>query len=704
MTTQEYEICLTEQFQDALATRIPTDRRGLVEKVVRLLRLPVPPGGVNYERVHSSPELRSARLDDHYRIIVWERGGQRVLLYVDSHDDAYRWASKHTPKINAYGELQVVPSEESVSIPELPIGSSEEKDIQRYPFADVSEADLMKLGVTSPKWAEHLRKLPASSVDATLLMMVEEGHITVQALERLDSLAQGTSLRKLLPPAQLRLDIDPILISVRKQSIWRPRDWDELARVLDNPWEKWLIFLSPSQGEVVEREYSGAARVTGGPGTGKSVVAVHRAAHLLLRYPNKKIFLATFTRSLINELKRRMALLIGDTSDIVIQHLDEFVLQQCKRYLPGVRVEYNTEELRRLSRVGQLCASATSPLPESFVWQEWEQVIDAWNIRNPDEYLQFHRLGRGSALNPDQRRVLWQFFEQIRTNLRNAGIMTPNQVCYALASRCQSNPPFRCVIADEAQDFGPAQMRLIQSLAPPDQPDNLFFCVDSAQRIYARSAPWVRYNIDIRGRSTRLRINYRNTLEIQQAAEAVLPVTLQIEQAKSLDDPEVVRESLETGWRAVPCLRNPDHPPQLQPCSNREEESKRLVEWIRNCYNDGIPYNQIAIVGRTSDVIGEVAQPALLKLSLTPCQISEGNPAGKYQVYVGSAHAMKGLEFRAVAIVGSDLFPMDSASPKDPVERTGFLQCERNLFYTAMTRPRERLYISWTGRKSHFLP
>ncbi|MEN3000525.1 MAG: 3'-5' exonuclease, partial [Armatimonadota bacterium] len=349
-----------------------------------------------------------------------------------------------------------------------------------------------------------------------------------------------------------------------------------------------------------------------------------------------------------------------------------------------------------------LCATHGSGFSAEFVWQEWERVIDAWNIRSVEEYLRFERIGRGVPLNPRQREQLWSLFAAMRQRLLNAGIMTPNLACYELANRFQKKPPFRCVIADEAQDFGPAQMRLLQSLAPADQPDNLFFCVDVAQRIYARSVPWVHYNIDVRGRSMRLRINYRNTLQIQRAAERVLPPERQAELARAWDE----QEDIQTGLRPVPCLRGLD--PELVACESYEEERRRLTNWLQRCHADGIPYNQIAILARSKELLSELVEPALRKLGLTSCPLGQGIVALDYQVYVGTAHASKGLEFRAVAIVGAsdNMFPSQSAiiSCADHHELQEVLQRERNLLYTAMMRPRERLYISWTGRRSRFLP
>ncbi len=677
--------------------KLSDEQRDALSRVVRELEQRVPPPALHYEKLKSHPYWRSVRLDSHsgYRVIFYEDDGYRVIAYVGAHDDAYNWATRNEPLFNQYQEFEIR-STEMPPPPTLPtVQEPETLDPTRYPFARYPTSDLIKLGVPNEEWAEHLRQLSREDIEKTINQMLNSNVITESTFLRLSLLAEGDPIENLLPPAQLNLLVEECLEqSVKRGVLWTPKDWEELENYLQYPWERWLVFLNPSQKDAAQGEFSGPARVTGGPGTGKTVVALHRAKALAQRYAPQSVFLTSFNKALAAELRRRAAML-KVPENCTIQHLDEFVREQIGRFLPSVRVIYNQNELRTASRFDSLLKQTPLAYSPDFVWQEWERVVDAWDIRTKQEYLQFERTGRGRALSPKERCDLWKVFGEMRRNLHNAMKMTPNQACYELAQRFQSKPPFRCVIVDETQDFGPAQMRLLQSLAPPDQPDNLFFCLDVAQRIYARSVPWTRYNINVRGRSRRLRFNYRNTLEIQQAAERVLPVEQQIQRAQSLDDPEAVAEAIRAGWRPIPMLRNPDAPPRLQPCKSRVDEAEKLKEWIQECLAANIQYKEIAIVARTKDELADIASYLTRELGVRTCEFE--TPASEFDIYVDTAHAIKGLEFRAVAIVAAEKFTTFGSEDPD------FLQQEQNLLFMAMTRPRERLYVSWVGATPRFL-
>jgi hypothetical protein len=92
---------------------------------------------------------------------------------------------------------------------------------------------------------------------------------------------------------------------------------EELKRALDYPWDQRAVFLHPSQREVVEQRFSGPARVSGSAGTGKTVVAIHRAANLLKREPQAKLLLTTFSLSLANALEGKLRILMGDEKGVV---------------------------------------------------------------------------------------------------------------------------------------------------------------------------------------------------------------------------------------------------------------------------------------------------------------------------------------------------------------------------------------------------
>lgn len=681
--------------------KLSAEQRRALTRLLDDLKQLTPPNSRRWKPVQSNPVWRTARLDKATRVICYEENGYRVLCYVAPRNDAYDWAARNEPSFNDFGEFDITEllGEEVEAPAPAETETTAEVDTTRYPFAAYSARELVRLGAP-PSEVPVLQALGREVLSARLAELRQNGRISESAYERLYLLLEGEPIEKLLPPAQVNRSLEEMFEeATRRGTLWQPKDLDELENYLQHPWERWLVFLNPSQREAAKRQFSGPARVTGGPGTGKTIVLLHRANELVTRYPKQPILLTTFTRSLAKELKRRAKILMqGIPPQLTIQRLDKFVQEQLRKRLSNVEIVYDAGVLKQKVNFDQLWSQQKLPaLSPEFIWQEWEQVVDAWGIHTEEEYLKFKRTGRGRGLDENARKALWQVFVAIRTRLRNAGIMTGNQACYELARRFRGKPPFRCVLVDEAQDFGPAQICLLKSLVPENEPDNLFFCVDVAQRIYARSIPWKDYGVNIVGRSTRLRINYRNTLEIQQQAERVLPTNTQIELAKLMDDPEAVQEAIKAGWRPIPCLSNPDHPPVLRPCKSANDEAKQLLAWVNQCKQDGIDYRHIAIVGRTKDAVDELVSPLLHELGLTACPIGEGQVASEYEINIGTAHSIKGLEFRAVAIVAAHLFPLRVDEMNNPDTREDFLQRERNLLFMAMTRPRERLYISWVG-------
>ncbi|MEM4408681.1 MAG: 3'-5' exonuclease, partial [Candidatus Caldarchaeum sp.] len=449
---------------------------------------------------------------------------------------------------------------------------------------------------------------------------------------------------------------------------------------------------------VVEREFSGAARVTGGAGTGKTIVAVHRAVHLWLKYSPEPILLTTYTRRLAEELRRRVEIKVGEIPDsLEISTLDSLVKRLLMETHPQLSVKYEKNEVEDYSGFLSLYKEIKPNVSQRTAWDEWEHIIDPWNIQTLNQYLSIKRIGRRTPLSPERRKALFPLFERMREELKKNEVCTGDQACYLLAEHFRhAGPPFRCVIADEAQDFGPAQMTLVKALVPENMPDNLFFCADSAQRIYRRHAPWLQVGIDVRGRSTHLRVNYRNTVQIYSYAENVLPQNL--EGADETDTQDLLR-------RPIPCLSGDE--PECHACEDLRAQQQRLKEWLRRCLHDDIHRSQIGILARTKSIAEEVTMPVFSELQLPYYKSWENRKQEDFEVWVGTVHSAKGLEFRGVAVVGVDnhSFPLWTVikDVKDPGERNELLNQERQLLHTALTRARERLFVSWVGQRSPFL-
>lgn len=289
---------------------------------------------------------------------------------------------------------------------------------------------------------------------------------------------------------------------------------DELLAVLRHPFALWRVYLHPVQRKTVEAHYRGPARVSGGPGTGKTVVALHRARYLA-RLDDGPVLLTTFTSTLTGSLSAGLKLLVE--SDQVRERIDVRNVDQLAHQV--FRDHHGAPRLLDAGQENELWRSVITalglPFSEAFLKQEWRQVILAQNVSTAQEYLSAKRTGRGRRLGPRQRAEVWQAIWDFSQRLREYDLWTHEMVC-AEAARLlegQADKPYRHIVVDEAQDLSPAQWRLLRA-AVDRGPNDLFLVGDTHQRIYSHVVSLRDVGIEVAGRSTRLTLNYRTTAEI----------------------------------------------------------------------------------------------------------------------------------------------------------------------------------------------
>ena len=478
------------------------------------------------------------------------------------------------------------------------------------------------------------------------------------------------------------------------------RDEEELRLILAHPFAAWRAFLHPSQHEIAYRvSYSGSAQVTGGPGTGKTVTVLHRAAFLAERAGQPRIpgpvLLTTFNGNLAESLHAQLDLLIRDPGvrdRIEVLNVDRLAYRVV-RQARGTPVLADERELR--VRWAQAAADAGLDLTPAFGKNEWEQVILAQDLRAEPAYLTCSRTGRGRPLTRAQRSQVWQVAQQVTTELAAARQSTHFQLANEAAQllRQPGAPRYRHILVDEAQDLHPAQWRLLRAAVDPG-PDDLFIAADPHQRIYGNRVSLTGLRIGVRGRSRRLSLNYRTTQEILAWALPLLgtdPVTGLDGEADSL-----------LGYRS------PRHgpPPQAWQAASRTEEFGLLTERVRSWLSDSIEPHAIGVTARSAALVRE-AREALEAAGIATASLSGRShvPA----VRAGTMHAMKGLEFQAVAVIGVEqgLVPEPGAvtpESEDPLAYAQDLQRERCVLFVACTRARDHLHVSGTGEPSPFLP
>ncbi|KYF94069.1 hypothetical protein BE17_53430 [Sorangium cellulosum] len=626
----------------------------------------------------------SFRVNKDLRIIVHKSESSFALCYADHHDAAYAWAEARRLEVHPQtGAAQFVEVKERIEEVVRQVVRAAEGEPAL--FAKHETDYLLALGVP-PQWLDAVRAVGESGIDKLL------GHLPAEAAERLLQLACGEPVPRPVPITTQ----DPFEHPDAKRRFRVLDSHAELRRALDAPWEQWLVFLHPTQRAVVERKYKGPARVTGSAGTGKSVVAIHRAAHVLKADPGARVLLTTFTRTLAVRLGHSADLLLGnDTKErrrLEIDHLHK-IARDIAAQATGKPVSVlDQDKLGALLETAKSRVAPSADTSLAFLKSEWNAIVDPWGIRSWPAYKGVSRAGRATPLGAKQRLSIWKIFEELQRLLAERRLTTWTGLCYMAAERLVDARPYDHVIADECQDFGPAELTLLRALAEPG-PDDLFLCSDAGQRIYRAAVAWSSAGIDVRGRSTRLSINYRTTDQIRRFSDRILP--------EVMDEGDGEKEKRST----VSVLNGPH--PEVQGFANAAKEAEGLAGLLQNLLASGYKPRDIALFARGERVLRDRVEPALAKAGITGHPLSDDQPPSATDVSVGTIHRAKGLEFKVVVVVGCDsgLVPPTYLQKDlvDEADREAFLEQERHLLYVACTRARERLVVTYSGTPSRWV-
>ncbi|PBC01448.1 3'-5' exonuclease [Mesorhizobium sp. WSM3860] len=652
--------------------------------------------GLQFHRIDKSkdPNFWSVRVNRDLRIIVHKTGGSLMLVYVDHHDDAYKWAERR--RIESHpktGAIQIVEVRELVEeIASTPPGPAQATLPLEAPspvptpllFADLSSDDLLSVGVPE----DWLDDVIAATEDKFFALV---GYLPQEAVEALFEYAATGVLE-----AEVASVADPLAHPDTQRRFRILEGADELQAALDAPFEKWTVFLHPLQRGVVDRDYSGPARVAGSAGTGKTVVALHRVMRLLKMHSDARVLLTTFSVPLARSLSRKLAVLAADRPGFLDRvTISSFEQTAHELYAlttgrePGV-AEQATIRSAVLKAATDQQETEFSP---QFLVSEWENVIDAWRIDSEAAYATVPRMGRKNRLGTRQREKLWRVFAQVREGLAKRGLLTPaglfEAVTRTYASR--SEKPFTHVVVDEAQDLGVSELRFLAAIAP-DRPDGLFFAGDLGQRIFQQPFSWKGLGIDVRGRSSILKVNYRTSHQIRHAADRLLP--------KNIRDVDGL-EDLRSGTVSV--FEGPE--PQIVIADSVEAETGLAAAFLRELVDQGLAPAEIGIFVRSQDQLARARAAAEMAVLKTRTLVDA--KAGGDEALLGIMHLAKGLEFRAVVLMACDegVLPLESrvADVADEFELDEVIATERQLFYVAATRARERLFVSGVAPGSEFL-
>jgi len=683
-----HAIALTPTFTKSLSRLTAQEQAAVKQLPTEFMMNPEAPGLRLHKLNCREARFASLSVNMDLRVIVLKDGAQVIFCYVGHHDDAYRWAERRRVETHPItGAAQLVEIEEVIREEERGIV----REVSAPLFADESDDYLLSLGVP-PAWMGVVKGVDEDGLYAILERLPEE------AAEALVTLVTGGRPVPALPTDEETAPADPFAHPDARRRFWVASDELALKTALDAPWERWIVFLHPSQRAAVERNFGSPARVSGGAGTGKTVVALHRAAHLVRLSDSARVLLTTYSRPLVDHLERGLDLLLGASGDarrrVHVEHLHQYAHQIVKesgsRFVP-----------LRFADLSRFIADSMTDHPDTdvsaeFLRAEFDAVIDYWGVRDWATYRDIARTGRGSALSPARRKRLWPVFEGVLRRMHESGRMSWADLADAARQTMETHRdrPFRHVVVDEAQDFGPRELRFLMTLAPPG-PSSHLFAGDVGQRIYRYPFSWLRAGVDIRGRGARLIVNYRTTAQIKRFAEQALGTV------------EPVDDSEEAGERsAVSLLSGPD--PVVAGYEDAADEVAGWAVWLRALVADGVSPREIALFARTRALLEVRAAVAVDQAGLGATVL--GDRAAETQgnaVTLGTLHQAKGLEFRAVGLVGcgADVLPHPSAlAAADDAEGEAVARGrERQLFYVGCTRARDCLRIAHTGPASPLL-
>ncbi|MBV7695003.1 UvrD-helicase domain-containing protein [Streptomyces sp. TRM70350] len=698
--------------------------------------------GLQLKQLKGDSRLWSARVNDEYRALLLRLADTDWLIVSVKHrKEVYENLDRLSYGINQvtgaieYVDLQVV--EESVLrrvAPDRPIAPQPPRQhAEPTPpeplFAHFTDQQLTDLGVAEPL----IPVVRTLTTEEQLLGLVE--YAPQLTGEILLSLFDGKSYDEVLDQvtapvaAPEPVDTEDFQAAAERPATMVTTTDEALREALEGEdFGRWKVFLHPTQSKLVERDYSGPARVGGGPGTGKTIVALHRVKHLVEQLApgrNKPVLLTTYNKNLAADLRTRLVELGGEEllSRVEISHVDQLALRVVREAEPG-----NAKQTVDDNQVLREWRSMLDELGETkwdaeFLHDEWTQVILGQAVASRTEYFRARRAGRGRNIARAERAEIWQLAEKFTQRLDRLGRQTWAQVAERAArlemereQRIQAverqrdeaggldnihlqdgsagwlRYRYQHIVVDEAQDLRPGHWKMLRAMVARDRND-IFLVGDTHQRIYNNQVTLGSLGVNIRGRSAKLTLSYRTTRQILGSALGVL-------EGESFDDLDGNQETL-AGYRSV--LNGA--PPALHPSPDWESEREGIAELISR-WND-IPLEQIAICVPTNAMAQEVAV-TLAQSGIRAVEIGPDGPRGDEGVHIGTMFRFKGLEYQRMIIAGvsEGLVPRSTViglQHTDALRYRRELQRARSLLFVAATRSRDSLAIFWHGKPSRFL-
>ena len=631
------------------------------------------------EREKCDKRMRSARVNDDLRLIFLHVQNKAIPLYVDRHDSAYAWANGKYLRAD-YGALFL--QDDYAIIHSMEEATPEIKADKKGLLASVGirVKDLLKLGVDQ-EIADTLINISDQDKYLAFIMNV----FPVEMQEILIDLSTGTkSLQEIL------LDFDRNHSTENDQEVnaalnhkdscrrfYAVSDIEDLKNLLDDNMETWMLFLHPQQEKIVNKNYNGPSLIEGGPGTGKTVVAIHRAVSLAAE--GKSVLLCTYSRKLANYLRVKVDRLMKQrkvNGSITVKGIDSLIYSLSKEM---GHLSYRLDEDTIKALIKDIHEKNGPTLPLAFFQREYINVIQRFYIRSLDNYLQVKRFGSGQGLKPKERKKIWLFFNELLNQKDYHRVIDFEDLAYIVyqaLSAGQLQPAYDSVVVDEAQDLSPWRLKVL-TLLPKSKNNNLMIMSDSNQRIYQLSSWKDEVQINVVGRTHYLSLNYRTTKQIREYADRQF--------IRSQLTKDHIRD-----YKSV--LIGPD--PVVKEFDSHRAQYRYITESIDTLLKMNIKPHEIGVITPT--------KPERLLGVLDMCNISgtilnkDIYPQEGAGICLCTLHGCKGLEFRAVFLadcqeITQKLGRLDGCDYYEEIVQHQ-IEC---LKYVAVTRAREELFVTY---------
>jgi hypothetical protein len=701
------EFRIADTFTDSLA-RLTSDQQKAAKTTAFDLQVNPSHPGLSFHKLDKCRDKNfwSVRVSRDIRLIVHRTEGSLLLCYVDHHDKAYGWAERRRlevhPKTGAAQLVEIRETIQEIRVPRFveavpPVVSA------RRLFDGVSNEDLFGFGVPRD-WIDTVR----GATEDSILGIAD--HLPSEAAEALLELATGGTPRTVSPNLAFDWGAGPSAesseVAVLETAAFSHPDAQrrfrtiesvgELEQALEFPWDKWTVFLHPEQRELVERAQSGPARASGSAGTGKTIVALHRAVHLARANPEGRVLLATYSEPLARALATRLRRLIsseprlGDRIDVAA--IPAVGARLYRSLVGSLKLASRDQVIKALAKAA--ADTGHGSLSPAFLLSEWDQVVDAWQISGWEAYRDVVRLGRKTRLREDKRQTLWAVFEATQKALGDQGLLTEAGMFAGLTTAVASarNPPYTHAVVDEAQDVSVQQLRFFAALGGL-KPNALFFAGDLGQRIFQQPFSWKSLGVDVRGRARTLRVNYRTSHQIRAQADRLLEV-----QIADVDGNEELRGDAISVFNGSP--------PIIRTFADEAAEIAAVTAWIAQRLGEGVAPHELGLFVRSDAQLARAR--AAVEAAAVPFKVLDERIEGTSGfASVGMMHLAKGLEFRAVAVMACDdeVLPLQSRIEEvgEDSDLKEVYDTERQLLYVACTRARDFLLVTGVEPASEFL-